>query len=81
MFTRWLFNLSPVATLLISKLFGGEMNWYRLPGRTADILQGTWEGDEALGRGGTDSYALGLGNNAGAPHYGACHSGNQTDTL
>lgn len=26
--TRWLFNLSPVATLLISKLFSGEKRWY-----------------------------------------------------
>lgn len=48
--SRWLFNLSLIATLFISNLFSGEQSWYRkqaspwerLPGRAADISRGPW---------------------------------------
>ena len=63
---RWLFNLYPVASLLISKLFRGERTWYRKQASAwerflEELLAFHVEGGLGLGRGGTQKHTYNWG--------------------
>lgn len=83
---RWLFNLYPVASLLISKLFSGERTWYRKQASAwerflEELLAFHVEGGLGLGRGGTQKHTYNWGDSHGIHLSGCCREEAQNDRV